>query len=74
MYLIAYITEPTQVKPVVRRLGLPSDLPAVGPARGPPLLELNQTPAFDLTDPTAAALISISPPSNLWDTAWCCIP
>jgi hypothetical protein len=68
MYLIAYITEPTQVKPVVRRLGLPSDLPAVGPARGPPLLELNQTPAFDLTDPGPVPAYEFGQTMSWWDS------
>jgi hypothetical protein len=31
-------------------LGLPAELPTIAPARAPPLDDLDQTPAFDLTD------------------------
>jgi len=50
MRLIAFLTEPTSVKSLLEHLGLPAEPPALAPARAPPLDDLDQTPAFDLTD------------------------
>ena len=51
MRLIAFLTEPASVKPILLHLGLPAGPPPVAPARDPPLDGINQTPTFDLTDP-----------------------
>ena len=52
MRLIAFvITEPASLKPILVHLELPAEPPPVAPARGPPLDGLDQTPAFELTDP-----------------------
>jgi hypothetical protein len=51
MRLIAFLTEPASVKPVLVHLDLPADPPLVAPAHGPPLGGLDQTSAFDLNDP-----------------------
>ena len=51
MRLIAFLTEPTSVKPILVHLGLPIEPPRDAPARDPPLEELDQTPAFDPADP-----------------------
>ncbi len=44
MELIAFVTEPTSVTPILEHLGLPTEPPRVAPARGPPELsfELDQ--------------------------------
>ena len=49
-----FLTEPASVKSVLEHLGLPTEPPAIAPARPPPLDDLDQTPAFDLTDPEPA--------------------
>ncbi len=41
MELIAFVTEPASVKPILKHLGLPTEPPRVAPARGPP------DPSFD---------------------------
>ena len=51
MRLIAFVTEPASVKRVLAHLGLPAEAPSVAPVRGPPLGGIDQSPAFDLTDP-----------------------
>ena len=51
MRLIAFITASASVKPILLHLGLPAEAPTVAPARGPPLGDIDQRPAFDLTDP-----------------------
>ena len=51
MRLIAFLTEPASVKPVLLHLGLPAEPPPVAPARDPPLDGINRTPTFDLTGP-----------------------
>ena len=51
MRLIAFLTDPASVKPMLVRLGLPVEPPRVAPARDPPLDEFDQTPAFDPADP-----------------------
>ncbi len=38
MELIAFVTEPTSVTPILEHLGLPTEPPRVAPARGPPEL------------------------------------
>ena len=52
MRLIAIVTQSASVKPVLLHLGLPAEAPSVAPRRGPPLDDIDQSPAFDLTDPT----------------------
>ena len=42
------------VKSVLEPLGLPAESPAIAPSRAPLLDDLDQTPAFDLTDPEPA--------------------
>jgi hypothetical protein len=51
MRLIAFLTEPTVVKPILVHLGWPSEPPRVALPRDPPLDDLDQTPAFDPADP-----------------------
>ena len=51
MRLIAFLTDPASVKPILVHLGLPAEPPRVAPARDPPLDDLDQTPAFDPADP-----------------------
>ena len=36
MVLLAFLTEPASVKPILDHLGLPTEPPRVAPARGPP--------------------------------------
>ncbi len=49
MRLIALITEPATIAPILSHLELPATPPPLAPARGPPLweTELDQTPAWD---------------------------
>jgi len=51
MRLIAFLTEPASVKPILVHLRLPAEPPPVAPERDPPLDAINQPPAFDPTDP-----------------------
>lgn len=51
MRLIAFLTDPASVKPILVHLGLPAEPPPLAPARDPPLEGIDQTPAFDMTDP-----------------------
>ena len=51
MRLIAFLTDPASVKPILVHLGLPAGPPRVAPARDPPLDDLDQTSAFDPVDP-----------------------
>ena len=51
MWLIAFVTESASVKSVLLYLGLSAEAPSVAPARGPPLGDIDPSPAFDLTDP-----------------------
>ena len=53
MRLIAFLTEPPSVEPILAHLGLPTEPPPVAPARGPPHADGNsdQTPLFDTTAP-----------------------
>ena len=44
MRLIAFVTEPASVKPVLLHLGLPAEALLVAPARGPPLGDIDQSP------------------------------
>jgi hypothetical protein len=48
MRLIAFITEPATIRPILSHLDLPPTPPPLAPARGPPLYEaeLDQTPAW----------------------------
>jgi len=54
MRLITALTEPASVKPILEHLSLPTEPPALAPARTLPLDDVDQTPAFDLTDPEPA--------------------
>jgi hypothetical protein len=56
MRIISFITLPSTVERILLHLDLPHRAPCVSPARGPPQgeLDLDQTPAFDLTAPDAA--------------------
>ena len=38
-------------QPVLLHLGLPAEAPLVAPTRGAPLGDIDQSPAFDLSDP-----------------------
>ena len=51
--LVAFITEPASVEPILAHLGLPTEPPQVAPARGPPHQDgdMDQTPLFDTTAP-----------------------
>jgi len=51
MRLIAFLTDPASVKPILVHLGLPAEPPRVAPARDPPLDDFDQTSAFDPADP-----------------------
>jgi hypothetical protein len=61
MRILAFLTDSFTVVGILRHLGLPSTAPPLAPARSPPqresaldadpLLDLDQTPAFDLTEP-----------------------
>ena len=51
MRLIAFLTDPASVKPMLVHLGLPAQPPRVAPARDPRLEDLDQTPAIDPADP-----------------------
>jgi hypothetical protein len=53
MELIAFVTEPASVKPILEYLGLPTEPPRVAPARGPPHTDdnMDQRPLFDTTAP-----------------------
>ena len=61
MRILAFLTEPEPVQAILRHLGLPTAPPLLSPARGPPKhhlgfdrepdLDLDQTPAFDPTEP-----------------------
>ena len=51
---MASLTESASVKSVLEHLGVPAEPPAIPPARAPPLDDLDQTPAFDLTAPEPA--------------------
>ena len=53
MRLIAFLTDPASVKPILVHLGLPAEPPRVAPARDPPLDDLDQTPAIDPADPVS---------------------
>jgi len=48
MQLIAFITAPATIEPILSHLELPATPPPLAPARGPPLYdaELDQTPAW----------------------------
>ncbi|HUE96911.1 MAG TPA: transposase, partial [Longimicrobiaceae bacterium] len=61
MRILAFLTDPFTVGSILRHVGLPASPPPLTPARSPPpgepaydadpLLDLDQTPAFDPTDP-----------------------
>jgi hypothetical protein len=61
MRILAFLTDPFTVAGILRHLGLPTSAPPLTPARSPPpedpaydadpFLDLDQTPAFDPTDP-----------------------
>ena len=53
MRLIAFITEPASVKPILEHLGLPTEPPQLARARAPPHDDgdLDQTPLFDTIAP-----------------------
>jgi hypothetical protein len=61
MRILAFLTDSFTVVGILRHLGLPSTAPPLTPARSPPrhesaldadpLLDLDQTPAFDPTEP-----------------------
>ena len=53
MRLVAFLTEPPSVEPILAHLGLPTEPPQVAPARGPPHhdADMDQTPLFDTTAP-----------------------
>ncbi len=53
MELIAFVTEPASVKPILDHLGLPAEPLRVAPARGPPHADehMNQRSLFDPTEP-----------------------
>lgn len=63
MRIISFITDPEPVDAILRHIGLPATPPPLSPARGPPqheldfhvdnahLLEMDQTPDFDPTEP-----------------------
>ena len=54
MRLIAFITEPATIEPILTHLELPATPPPLAPARGPPLweTEFDQTPAWDPAGPS----------------------
>jgi hypothetical protein len=59
--ILAFLTDPFIVAGILRHLGLPTSAPLLTPARSPPpdepayeadpILDLDQTPAFDPTEP-----------------------
>jgi hypothetical protein len=61
MRILAFLTDPFTVAGILRHLGLPTSAPPPSPARSPPpedpacdadpFLDLDQTPAFDPTEP-----------------------
>jgi hypothetical protein len=61
MRILAFLTGPFTVSGILRHLGLPASPPPLTPARSPPpeepadhadpLLAIDQTPAFEPTDP-----------------------
>jgi hypothetical protein len=61
MRILAFLTDSFTVVGILRHLGLPATAPPLTPARSPPRdepaldadprLDLDQTPAFDPTDP-----------------------
>jgi len=61
MRILAFLTDPAPVVAILRHLDLPTQPPALSPARGPPQpdlplegeppLDLDQTPAFDPAEP-----------------------
>jgi len=61
MRILAFLPDPFPVAGILRHLGLPTSAPPLPPARSPPpedlaydadpFLDLDQTPAFDPTDP-----------------------
>jgi len=61
MRILAVLTDPFTVPGILRHLGLPHTAPPLTPARAPPrgdpapgadpFLDLDQTPAFDPTEP-----------------------
>ncbi len=53
MRILAFLTEPVTVRTILVHLELPHQPPPLAPARGPPQhdLLLDQTRAFDLTEP-----------------------
>lgn len=62
MRILAFLTDPFTVAGILRHVGLPASPPPLTPARSPPdepaydagpLLDLDQTPAFDPTEPEA---------------------
>ncbi len=62
MRILAFLTDPFTVGGILRHVGLPASPPPLTPARSPPdepaydadpLLDLDQTPAFDPTEPEA---------------------
>jgi hypothetical protein len=52
MRVVAFLTEPPIVRPILLHLGLPDRPPPVAPARGPPQAEIDfdQTPGYDPAD------------------------
>ena len=55
MRIIAFVTDPASIDRILSHIGEPTTVPAIAPARAPPLWEfaLDQTPAhdFDTSDP-----------------------
>ena len=61
MRILDFLTDPEPVRTILRHLDLPATPPALSPARSPPqpdlgldlehTLDLDQTPAFDPTEP-----------------------
>jgi len=52
MRIVAFLSEPSVVRPILIHLGLPDRPPPVAPARGPPQAEFDfdQTPGYDPAD------------------------
>jgi hypothetical protein len=61
MRILAFLTDPAPIHAILQHLHLPTSAPPIAPARAPPrhelefdtdhFLVLDQTPAFDPTDP-----------------------
>ncbi len=53
MVLLAFLTEPASMKPILDHLGLPTEPPRVAPARAPPeqSFDFDQRPRHDPSAP-----------------------